>query len=176
MQRNNQSWMKRSPLAILLLLGVILLAACGNNQSQQPAAAPAENGSTSTDTEVTQPQDNTETTPADNGSTGEDNMASPETNEGTSSEGTTEGTTDTTTGDDQMATQVATGTFSGLADEHSAEVMVDGSPVVYQLDDSVRDAANKLKEGSEITFKYTEKAIPGDATTKLRTIVELESK
>ncbi|MFD1888021.1 hypothetical protein [Paenibacillus wenxiniae] len=177
MQRNIQSWIRRSPLALLLLMGILLLAACGNQAQQQPAAAPADtNGST--DTEMTTPQDTNETTPADNSSagTGEESTASPETNTGTTSEGTTKGTTDTSTGDDAAATHVASGTFSGLADEHSAEIMVDGKPVVYQLTDSIADAAGKLKEGSEITFKYTEKPVPDDASTMVRTIVEMKAK
>ncbi|WP_017812060.1 hypothetical protein [Paenibacillus shenyangensis] len=176
MQLNKQSLFKRIPFAFFLLAGVLLLAACGNKAEQQPAAAPAPNSST--ETEVTE---QTPATPATTPDTSKEAAAGTETSsktdDGTTSEGTTKGTTDTAAGDDTTAnaeTQVATGTFSGLADEHSAEIMVDGTPVVYQLNDSVQDAMNKVKEGSEITFKYTEKPIPGDASTKLRTIVEVE--
>ncbi|ANF96841.1 hypothetical protein [Paenibacillus bovis] len=179
MQLNKQSLFKRIPFAFILLAGVLLLAACGNKAEQQPAAAPAPNSSTETEvteqtpsTPATTPEDNTEAT---NGNGAE--ASSPKTDDGTKSEGTTKGTTDTAAADDTTAnaeTQVAKGTFSGLADEHSAEIMVDGSPVVYQLNDSVQNAMSKLKEGSEITFKYTEKPIPGDASTKLKTIVEVE--
>ncbi|WP_322905878.1 hypothetical protein [Paenibacillus campi] len=179
MQRNIQSFIRRSPFALLLLMGIVLLAACGNQAQQQPAASSA-NTNGNTDTEVTTPQDTNETTPADNSSTagtGEESTASPETSTGTTNEeGTTKGTTDTSTGDQAEVTHVASGTFSGLADEHSAEIMVDGKPVVYQLTDSIADAASKLKEGSEITFKYTEKPVPNDASTMVRTIVELKSK
>ncbi|WP_458118770.1 hypothetical protein [Paenibacillus sp. Z6-24] len=178
MQLNKQSLFKRIPFAFILLAGVLLLAACGNKAEQQPAAAPAP--TTSTEAEVTEQAPAapaTTTTPEDSSKAATGNETAPKTDDGTTSEGTTKGTTDTAAGDDTTAnaeTQVAAGTFSGLADEHSAEIMVDGTPVVYQLNDSVQSAMSKIKEGSEITFKYTEKPIPGDATTKLRTIVEVE--
>ncbi|WP_046214329.1 hypothetical protein [Paenibacillus wulumuqiensis] len=180
MQLNKQSLFKRIPFAFILLAGVLILAACGNKAEQQPAAAPAPTSSTEAEvTEQTPAAPDTTTTPeaSSEAAAGTTETSSPKTDDGTTSEGTTKGTTDTAVGDDTTAnaeTQVATGTFSGLADEHSAEIMVDGTPVVYQLNDSVQSAMSKVKEGSEITFKFTEKPIPGDATTKLRTIVEVE--
>ncbi|WP_308642163.1 hypothetical protein [Paenibacillus nuruki] len=180
MQRNIQLLLKRTPFALILLVGILMLAACGNKE--QPATAPAENGSTgttdtNTSTEVTPPatgttddssaesvEDNNEATDDNTAGTTEESVEADDNNE----------STDTTTHSTEAETKSATGTFTGLADEHSAEIMVDGQPMVFQLSDEAQTVAGSLKEEAKVSFQYTEKAIPGDDTIKSMTITKLQ--
>lgn len=176
MQRNIQSLLKRTPFALILLVGILMLAACGNKE--QPATAPAENGSTTdtnTSTEVTEP---TQGTTDDSSESVESNESTDDNTSGTTEENASEDnnneSTGTTTDSTTAETKSATGTFTGLADEHSAEIMVDGQPMVFQLSDEAQTVAGSLKEESKVSFQYTEKAIPGDDTIKSMTITKLE--
>lgn len=179
MQRNIQLLLKRTPFALILLVGILMLAACGNKE--QPATAPAENGSTGT----TETNATTEVTPPATGTTDESSSESVEDNQSTddNTAGTTEESVeaddnnkapDTTTDSSAAETKSATGTFTGLADEHSAEIMVDGQPMVFQLSDAAQTVAGSLKEEAKVSFQYTEKAIPGDDKIKSMTITKLQ--
>ncbi len=62
-----------------------------------------------------------------------------------------------------------TGEFQGLADGHSAEILVDGEPQVYQFfDEVVTSAFETMESGTQIQFD-----VEADSATGVQTIVKL---
>ncbi len=69
----------------------------------------------------------------------------------------------------QIETYTLIGEFQGLADGHSAEVVVDGEPQVYQFfDEIVTSAFNNMNSGTQIQFD-----VEVDTATNVQTIVKL---
>ena len=69
----------------------------------------------------------------------------------------------------QVETLTLTGEFQGLADGHSAEVLVDGEPQVYQFfDEVVTSAFEVMESGTTIQFD-----VEADLTSNTVTIVKL---
>ena len=61
------------------------------------------------------------------------------------------------------------GEFQGMADGHSAEVIVDGEPQMYQFfDEVVTSAFETMESGTQIQFD-----VEVDAETEMQTIVKL---
>lgn len=48
-------------------------------------------------------------------------------------------------------------TFNGWADSHSVEVMLAGTPSVFQVGEKATGAVEKLKEGDKVSFVFTQK-------------------
>ncbi len=74
---------------------------------------------------------------------------------------------------EQQETNIETytliGEFQGLADGHSAEVVVDGEPQVYQFfDEIVMSAFDNMASGTQIQFD-----VEVDTATNVQTIVKL---
>ncbi len=69
----------------------------------------------------------------------------------------------------QVETLTLTGEFQGLADGHSAEVLVDGEPQVYQFfDEVVTSAFDTMESGTQIQFD-----VEIETETDAKTIVKL---
>ena len=69
----------------------------------------------------------------------------------------------------QVEVHTLTGEFQGLADGHSAEVLVDGEPQVYQFfDEVVTSAFEVMESGTIIQFD-----VEADLTSDTVTIVKL---
>lgn len=77
--------------------------------------------------------------------------------------------------DDAGDAKQGTGTFVGLIDNHSAEIEVKGTPTAFQLDESLSAAAQKLQQGTPVSFEYVERAEEGDATLKQLVLTKLEA-
>ncbi|MEC0242326.1 hypothetical protein P4H66_21190 [Paenibacillus dokdonensis] len=58
------------------------------------------------------------------------------------------------------------GSFTGLADSHTVEIIVEGKPVSFQFGKELKQAVERIKPDQQVEFKYEEKAIEGDATLK----------
>ncbi|WP_136605009.1 hypothetical protein [Paenibacillus dokdonensis] len=58
------------------------------------------------------------------------------------------------------------GSFSGLADPHTVEIIVEGKPLSFQFGEALKQSVEQIKPDQQVEFKYEEKAIEGDATLK----------
>ncbi len=70
------------------------------------------------------------------------------------------------------AEQTGEGSYSGLADSHSAEIDVDGKAMTYQLSEEAQKQINQIPNDAKVTFKYTEDKI--DDSTTVLTITEIQ--
>lgn len=70
-------------------------------------------------------------------------------------------------------TKQGKGTWVGLEDSHSAEIMMNGVPESFQLSESVQGTADGLNSDDAVEFEYVEKAIEGEASLKQKTITKL---
>ncbi|WP_454191454.1 LptM family lipoprotein [Paenibacillus sp. Marseille-Q7038] len=74
----------------------------------------------------------------------------------------------------EVIVKEASGTFTGLADSHTIEVILDnGEPQAFQFDESLMEEISKLQENDTVSLKYEEKAIEGEDTLKQRVLVEI---
>lgn len=73
----------------------------------------------------------------------------------------------------------AKGIYQGMADPHSAEIMTDEGPAVFQLDESLIEQVELLPDspdGTAVAYKYTEREIYNDGTTtKQLWLIEIEA-
>ncbi|NGZ74919.1 hypothetical protein [Saccharibacillus alkalitolerans] len=111
------------------------------------------------------------------GSTDSSSASSPSTDAATDSSaaGTkSEGTADSSKGSAPAAAkeQSGEGTYSGLADNHTAEIEVDGKPVSYQLSEEAQKQVGQIPADAEVTFTYTEEQF--DADTTVITITDIK--
>lgn len=67
-----------------------------------------------------------------------------------------------------------TGTYTGQADPHTVEIVVDGKPTAFQLGDGLDQAVADLQEQDPVQFKYEEKAIEGEDTLKQLVLTEIK--
>lgn len=67
-----------------------------------------------------------------------------------------------------------TGTYTGQADPHTVEIVVDGKPTAFQLGDGLDQAVADLQEQDQVQFKYEEKAIEGEDTLKQLVLTEIK--
>lgn len=67
-----------------------------------------------------------------------------------------------------------TGTYTGQADPHTVEIVVDGKPTAFQLSDGLDQAIADLQEQDQVQFKYEEKAIEGEDTLKQLVLTEIK--
>ncbi|MCM3782584.1 hypothetical protein M3231_06345 [Neobacillus mesonae] len=67
----------------------------------------------------------------------------------------------------------ATGTFTGLADSHTVEIVIDGEPTAFQLGEDMQDAVADIEENAVLTFKYEEQPIDGEDTLKQLVLIEI---
>lgn len=74
----------------------------------------------------------------------------------------------------EVIVKEASGTFTGLADPHTIEVILEnGEPAAFQFDDTLLTALAKVQENDTVSIKYEEKAIEGEATLKQLVLVEI---
>lgn len=69
-----------------------------------------------------------------------------------------------------------TGTYTGQADPHTVEIVVDGKPTAFQLGDGLDQTVADLQEQDHVQFKYEEKAIEGEDTLKQLVLTELKKR
>lgn len=66
-----------------------------------------------------------------------------------------------------------TGTFTGLADPHTVEIIMDGNAAAFQLGEGMDQAASGLQQGDQVSFKYEEKAIEGNSGAQQLVLTEI---
>ena len=157
---------KKRILAFTACLLAAMLCACSREPAgqtltgQAPAgteeAVPQESAAENTETASAQPEaaaENTETASAQPEATAENvETASPEPETAVSSEaaesaGTAEPETET------LTVSVLEGTLNGWADNHTVEIMVDGAPAAFQVEDEDVKAALEAV-GEEASFFF----------------------
>ena len=133
---------KKRILAFTACLLAAMLCACSREPAgQTPAgteeAVPQESAAENTETASAQPEaaaENTETA-----------SAQPETVAGNAETASPEPETETLT--------VLEGTLNGWADNHTVEIMVDGVPTAFQVEDEeVKTALESVPEGTNLSF------------------------
>ena len=133
---------KKRILAFTACLLAAMLCACSREPAgQTPAgteeAVPQESAAENTETASAQPEaaaENTETA-----------SAQPETVAGNAETASPEPETETLT--------VLEGTLNGWADNHTVEIMVDGVPTAFQVEDEeVKTALEAVPEGTNLSF------------------------
>ncbi|MEI0740306.1 hypothetical protein VQ056_32985 [Paenibacillus sp. JTLBN-2024] len=63
--------------------------------------------------------------------------------------------------------------MTGLADSHTVEIIVDGKPMAFQFDETLKPDVEAMKPDQQVEFKYEEKAIEGDASLKQLVLTEI---
>ncbi|OWR33111.1 hypothetical protein CDO73_00970 [Saccharibacillus sp. O23] len=143
----------------------------GETDSAAPAdpteSAPADSGTSGTESSDTGTQGSGETSSADTGKT-----ETTETTKPADSANTGKEETPASTPAAAAAEQTGEGSYSGLADSHSAEIDVDGKAMTYQLSEEAQQQINQIPNDAKVTFKYTEDKI--DDTTTVMTITEIK--
>jgi len=139
-----------------VLLAIMLTAsACGDGNNKTP-------NNTNPGAPLEQPGDAVET--PGNNNLGEDgnNANSGVTEPDNAAPDSTD--KDKPNGNDDAAVKTAEGTYSGMMDTHSIEVITSDGPMALQFTDELSDTLNKLEPDSKIKFEYTEKKIDADVT------------
>ncbi|WP_429371254.1 hypothetical protein [Paenibacillus sp. DS2015] len=88
---------------------------------------------------------------------------------GTSSDGTSE--TDVLR--EEPVIQKSTGTFVGLADSHTVEILIDGKAENFQFGEELQLDIDKLKEDDLVQIEYTDEAVKGDDTVRVRNLTSI---
>ncbi|MGO4371284.1 hypothetical protein AB4Z33_00780 [Paenibacillus sp. 2TAB19] len=149
MNSSKRNKLTKSVAASALLLAVMLAAtACGGGNS-------AKTGSEIPDATNTPPQQ-VEDLPDGNGMIdpdveGSDNSNNNAANNG--NESTSEGETNVS------ETKSDTGTFTGIVDTHSIEIITASGAAVFQITEEQKAAIDALPEEAKVKFEYTEKEI-----------------
>lgn len=65
------------------------------------------------------------------------------------------------------------GHFTGMIDNHSVEIEVNGQPMAFQMDASISAIAEELAPNEPVEFAYVEKAVEGDDTLKQLILTQL---
>ncbi|WIV17562.1 hypothetical protein QPK24_14130 [Paenibacillus polygoni] len=74
----------------------------------------------------------------------------------------------------EVIVKEASGTFTGLADSHTIEVILEnGEPQAYQFGESLMEEISILQENDIVSLKYEEKPIEGEDTLKQRVLIEI---
>lgn len=74
----------------------------------------------------------------------------------------------------EVIVKEASGTFTGLADSHTIEVILEnGEAWAYQFDESLMEDISILQENDMVSLKYEEKPIEGEDTLKQLILVEI---
>ncbi|MCF6410105.1 hypothetical protein [Pseudalkalibacillus salsuginis] len=62
------------------------------------------------------------------------------------------------TGDEQEAVeQTGEGTYNGLADNHTVEIMLEDGPQAFQITEEVKVQVDELEPDTEVQFNYIDK-------------------
>ncbi|WP_261131745.1 hypothetical protein [Bacillus sp. Marseille-Q3570] len=93
---------------------------------------------------------------------GEDTEQSEDETTGTSdesSESDTESTSESEGNEDdqEVVEQTGEGTYNGLADNHTIEVMLEDGPQAYQITDEVKGQVENLEPDTEVHFTFIDK-------------------
>ncbi|RUT30657.1 hypothetical protein EJP77_12615 [Paenibacillus zeisoli] len=73
----------------------------------------------------------------------------------------------------EMVMKEGTGTFTGLADPHTVEIIMDGNPAAFQLGEGMDQAVAGLQKNDNVSFKYEEKTGLGDSAAKQLVLTEI---
>lgn len=79
---------------------------------------------------------------------------------------------------EESAVIEAEGILTGWADPHTVEIRVKEEPMSFQVGEEVQKSLDDIDDEDSVQFKYVEKAIEGDTTTKqlvLTAIAKIES-
>ncbi|RCX22504.1 hypothetical protein DFP94_10184 [Fontibacillus phaseoli] len=116
---------------------------------------------------------NTENTGNTGNTENDGNAANPSSPNNQNDTGTGNTGTNQPDSENTSKTKQGTGTWVGLEDSHSAEIMMNGVPESFQLSESVQGTADGLNPDDAVNFEYEEKAIEGEASLKQKTITKL---
>ncbi|GIP27022.1 hypothetical protein J23TS9_21520 [Paenibacillus sp. J23TS9] len=75
--------------------------------------------------------------------------------------------------EEETVIKVESGSFTGLADSHTVEIIVEGKPMSFQFGEELKQAIEQIKPDQQVEFKYEEKAIEGDAALKQLILTEI---
>lgn len=146
-----------------ILLAVMLAAsACGNdgsvnlnNDQQQGAVSPSP--------EVDLP---------DSSGVIEPDVSSPEpTEDAANDSGTDNSSTDNT---DEQEVKSGEGTYTGLIDAHSIEIVTANGAMAFQISEDQIPLLDSIPADAKVKFNYTEKAIEGEPDVKQNWLVKIE--
>ncbi|MHA7964549.1 hypothetical protein ACX93W_10390 [Paenibacillus sp. CAU 1782] len=136
-------------IATAVLLAVALtLSACGTTKIDPISVENAGGNNTGEGDQL--PSDNGIMEP---GSPGSSNSADGE----AANEGTQDGETgnQSSQGDPDTAVVVATGTFSGIIDNNSIEIITDAGADAYRITEELASVVNELPADAKVRFQYT---------------------
>lgn len=66
------------------------------------------------------------------------------------------------------------GSFTGLADPHTVEIIVDGEPQAFQFGENLKKAVDAIEPDQQVEFKYEERPIEGDVSLKQLVLIEIK--
>lgn len=75
--------------------------------------------------------------------------------------------------EDSPVVKEGEGSFTGLADSHTVEIIVDGHPMSFQFGEDLSQAIESIKPDQTVSFTYEEKAIEGEASLKQLVLKEI---
>ena len=160
---------KQTATATSALLLAILLTACANNNTiQNPIQTEQVDQQDQVDSDVQNEEQNEEQNDADNDTDNDTEQSDPDDSEKNNNE--------STNNDDVDAIQSVEGSYIGAIDSHSIEVEIDGSFVVFQIDESFQHVIHEYKENSKVKIEYKEVKIDdSDYTQNWITSIEIVS-
>lgn len=159
----NSSKRRRSKKAVTagaVLLAVMLAAsACGNTNANHANTGDNQQGTVDEGPVVSQ-------LPEESGVLEPDISAPEPTSDSTGSDGAIEEPAD--------PIKVNEGTYSGLIDSHSIEIVTAAGAIALQVPNEDMSGLEALPDNAKVKFEYTEKAIEGEADLKQNWLVKIE--
>lgn len=75
--------------------------------------------------------------------------------------------------EEPVETKSSTGTFVGLADNHTVEITIEGNAEAFQFGEQLQMDMDKLKENDPVQIEYTEESVEGDDPVSVRTLTSI---
>ncbi|WP_424768832.1 hypothetical protein [Paenibacillus sp. sgz302251] len=75
----------------------------------------------------------------------------------------------------EAAVRSGTGTYTGMADSHTIEVMMNGEARTYQLSEGLSEFVETLDTDTRIWFDYTSVKMEWDDTVILQTLTSIQT-
>ncbi|OWA34296.1 hypothetical protein B9G55_18440 [Saccharibacillus sp. O16] len=150
-------------------------------QEEAPAEAPADNSSStpapseSTDSSTSSTETSSPSSSSSSTETDKDKSESAPAESSTKTDSSDSAKTDESKAPATAAAaeQTGEGSYSGLADSHSAEIDVNGKAMTYQLSEQAQQQINQIPNDAKVTFTYTEEKV--DDTTTVMTITDIKA-
>ncbi len=75
--------------------------------------------------------------------------------------------------EESPAVKEGEGSFTGLADSHTVEIIVDGQPMSFQFGEALGQAMESMKPQQTVAFTYEEKTVEGETGLMQRVLKEI---